>query len=379
MKRIFSLILALFLVGCTQIPQPSQPIDTTIPTQTETELQTEPPTSPPDPLEVMLSEMTLEEKVGQLFLARCPDENASEDAANYYLGGYILFARDFDGETPESVSDTIESYQNAAKIPMLISVDEEGGTVNRVSSNKAFRDTPFMSPRRLFAQGGMAEIIASEQEKCTLLASIGINVNVGPVCDVTTNPNAFMYPRSLGESPEATGEFVKNVVNIMSEKKIGGILKHFPGYGNNTDTHTGIAVDERSLAELENVDLVPFAAGIEAGCDAIMVSHVYINAIDESLPATLSPAVHTYLRQKMGFAGVIVTDDLVMQAITDTYGAGEAAVMAVLAGNDLLCSTEYELQYDAVLQAVKEARITEDQLDKSVLRLLRWKAKLGLI
>lgn len=377
MKRIIPIFLAFLLSGCMQ-----QPIETTTPETSVPETtapSTQPPTDAPDPLNSVLSLMTTEEKVGQMFLARCPRTDAVEAIEKYHLGGYILFARDFEGETPVSLREKLQSYQSAANTPMLFAVDEEGGTVNRISCYKAFRESPFLSPRRLYNTGGMDLVLQTENEKAALLASIGINVNVGPVCDVTTEPAAFMFPRSLGQSPQITGEFIKNAVKIMGKHNIGSILKHFPGYGDNTDTHFGIAVDERSIAALESIDLVPFASGIEAGCGAIMVSHVYINAIDESLPATLSPAVHDYLRQNMGFGGVIVTDDLVMQAITNTYGAGEAAVLAILAGNDLLCSTDYETQYDAVLQAVKEDRISEDQLNESVLRLLRWKAKLGLM
>ena len=381
MKRLLPVILIfVLLAGC----KPVSPVSTTAaPTDGETQptsapSETQSTTQAANPAQTILSSMTTEEKVGQLFLARCPDANAIADIKKYHLGGYILFTRDFETETPNTLKVKLAGYQSAANIPMLLAVDEEGGTVTRISRYKAFRDTPFLSPRRLFAMGGMVQVIQGEREKCTLLHSLGINVNVGPVCDVTTDPNAFMYPRSLGESPHITGEFVKNVVAVQSENQIGGILKHFPGYGNNTDTHVAIATDGRSLAELESMDLVPFAAGIEAGCDAIMVSHVYIDAIDPDLPATLSPAVHSYLREQMGFDGVIVTDDLVMQAITDTYGAGEAAILAVLAGNDLLCSTEYAVQYEAVLQAVKEGRISENQLNTSVMRLLQWKERLGL-
>ena len=202
---------------------------------------------------------------------------------------------------------------------------------------------------------------------------------MAPVCDIATKAGSFMYTRSLGESPEITGQFAAETVKVMAEYGVGSVLKHFPGYGNNADTHTGIAVDQRSLEELEGCDLIPFAAGIEAGCDAILVSHTIVNALDDTLPATLSPAVHAYLRETMGFDGVIVTDDLVMQAITDSYGAGEAAVLAVLAGNDLLCSTEYALQYEAVLEAVEKDRISGEMLDDAVLRVLRWKQELGLL
>ncbi len=385
MKRILALALLItILCGCAPVQAPTEP-NASIPMETlgqtgpPTEPPTEPPTDPPDPLLLLLDSMSVDEKVGQLFLARCPDTKAVEDIVKYHLGGYILFARDFEDETPESVRTTISGYQAASPIGMLIAVDEEGGSVTRVSRYKAFRDTKFPSPRSLYSQGGLAKIQETETEKCQLLASLGINVNVGPVCDVTTDRSAFMYSRSLGQSPEITGQFAAMMVGVMAENKIGGILKHFPGYGNNADTHVGIARDDRSLAHLESNDLVPFASAVGAGCDAIMISHVYINALDDALPATLSPAVHRYLRENMSFGGVIVTDDLVMDAITKTYGAGEAAVLAVLAGNDLLCSTEYSVQYDAVLQAVRNGRISMDQLNASVLRLLRWKAELGLI
>lgn len=382
MKRLLPLFLsAVLLFGCTQMPETTEPAPTQLPSSQPTDPPPTdpPPTEPPDPLVLLLDEMTVEEKIGQLFLARCPDTNAVEDILEYHLGGYILFARDFENETPESARSTIDAYQSAATIPMLIAVDEEGGTVTRVSRYKAFRDTKFPSPRSLYAQGGLAKIQETEIEKCQLLSSIGVNVNVGPVCDVTTDKSAFMYARSLGQSPQTTGEFVADMVAVMAQNHIGGILKHFPGYGNNTDTHVGIARDDRPLQQLENNDLVPFVEGIKAGCDAIMISHVYINALDPQLPATLSPSVHQYLRENMGFDGVIVTDDLVMDAITKTYGAGEAAVLAVLAGNDLLCSTEYVVQYEAVLQAVKDGRISMKQLNASVYRLLRWKQELGLL
>lgn len=364
------------------VPKPTEP-KTTEPKPTEpkpTESRpTEPKPEPLDPMESYINSMSLEERVGQLFLARCPAKNAISDIQNYHLGGYVLFQRDFEDETPTSVTKTIEAYQSASEIPMLIAVDEEGGKVNRVSKYPAFRATPFLSPREIYAMGGLEALKENEEEKSKLLSSLGINVNLSPVCDITTDPEAFMYPRSLGESPEITGRFVQEMLATMSQNGVGGVLKHFPGYGNNTDTHVAIAIDNRSLAELEGCDLVPFQMGIDAGCGAIMVSHTFINAIDPDLPATLSPRVNAYLRNNMGFDGVVVTDDLVMQAITDLYGDGEAAVLAVLAGNDLLCSTEYKTQYNAVLQAVKNGRITEDRINEAVYRILTWKCDLGLM
>ena len=277
------------------------------------------------------------------------------------------------------MQNIIQNYQDASEIPLLIAVDEEGGTVCRVSSHDTFRDTRFPSPRSLYDNGGIDFVLQTETEKCILLSSLGINVNMAPVCDISTDPNAFMYPRSLGENKDITSRYTEAVVSLMGDYDLGSCLKHFPGYGNNPDTHTGIAVDSRSLEELEGKDLLPFAAGIEAGCGAILVSHTIVEALDENLPASLSPAVHQYLRNTMGFSGVILTDDLVMQAITDTYGAGEAAVLAVLAGNDLLCSTEYMVQYESVLAAVLSGRIDIDTLNNAVRNVLEWKTELGLI
>ena len=370
------LVLSLFLCGCVSAPQEEE---TTLPHTVETIPPTTPPTQPPDPTRELLDSMPLAEKVGQLFLARCPGENAAADAQAYHLGGYLLFGQDFDGETPASLKEKLEQIQAAAQIPLLIAVDEEGGPVCRVSSHTAFRASRFPSPHSSYAAGGMEQVLSVEGEKSAFLRELGITVNMAPVCDIATDPNAFLYSRSLGQEPEETGRFVSATVAIMAQHKIGSVLKHFPGYGNNADTHTGIARDDRTMEALESRDLIPFAAGIQAGCDAILISHILVTALDETTPASLSPAVHDYLRNTMGFDGVIVTDDLVMGAIADAYGVGEAAVLAVMAGNDLLCSTDYKTQYAAVLEAAEQGQIPEDLLNDAVLRILHWKQKLGLL
>lgn len=379
MKRLFPIFLALLLTGCgVSAPQAEESTvpETALPVATEA---TTVPTTAADPVQALLDSMSLEEKVGQLFLARCDDSVALADIQTFHLSGFVLFGADFDDQTPESMAQKLQSYQSAAKYPMLLAVDEEGGTVNRISRLKAFRSTPFPSARSSYESGGMEQVLAVEEEKCQLLTSLGINVNLGPVCDMATDPDAFMYSRSLGGDAETTGNYVSSTVRLMSAYQVGSVLKHFPGYGNNTDTHTGIAVDNRSLEELEEKDLLPFAAGFQAGAGAVMVSHTIVTALDDTFPASLSPAVHSYLRNEMGFTGVIITDDLVMQAITDLYGAGDAAVMAVQAGNDLLCSTEYVTQYDAVLTALLEGRISMDTLNTAVTHVLEWKLALGLL
>lgn len=386
MKRLLIILLcSLVLTGCApkDIPEettiPKVP-ETTMEETTVPEVTVPPETLPPDPVDEILRSMPLEDWVGQLFLVGADPNLAEAHIREYNPGGFLLFSGDFKNETPgDSSAKKIARYQDAAKIPLLIAVDEEGGTVTRVSCYAYYRSSRFSSPRELYAQGGMDAVLVQEEEKCELLRSLGVNVNLGPVCDITTDPSAFMYQRSLGQDSRTTSEFVSQMVALKNRHAMGSALKHFPGYGNNTDTHTGIAYDSRSLEELESIDLIPFQAGITAKCGAIMVSHTIVEALDAELPASLSPAVHSYLRNDMGFDGVIVTDDMTMQAITDQYGAGEAAVMAVLAGNDLLCSSSFIEQYEAVLAAVLDGRIDFDTLKNAVRNVLEWKLELGLL
>ena len=378
MKFLPILFCCLLLTGCAAPAQrevfAADPEETTETTVTATAAIV-----PPDPIRQRISDMSLEQRVGQLFLARCNRETAVEDIPRYHLGGLVLFGEDFQEQTPETMRQTLKDYQSSAETPLLIAVDEEGGDVTRISRYPAFREKRFSSLRARYDRGGLEEVLTEEEEKCRLLSDLGINVNLEPVCDITTDPGAFLYTRSLGQDAQTTAQVVSSTVNLMNAFSIGSVLKHFPGYGNNTDTHTGIARDSRTLEELEANDLLPFAAGIQAGCGAVMVGHITVEALDAELPASLSPAVHQYLRETMGYTGVIMTDDLVMQAITDQYGAGEAAVMAVLAGNDLLCSTEYAVQYEAVLQAVLDGRIDIDVLNSAVRHVLEWKISLGLL
>ncbi len=383
MKRFFLFLLcAVLLTGCgAQDPLPETTIPSSVPAETlppETlspETAAPAPTDAPDPVEELLKTMTLDQWIGQLFLAGADPNLAVSHIETYNLGGFLLFHHDFDSPAQENIL----RYQSAASIPLLIAVDEEGGTVTRVSSHSKYRTSRYPSPRTLYGEGGMEAIVSTETDKCLLLSSLGVNVNLGPVCDITTDPGAFMYQRSLGQDAQGTAEFVSEMIRVMNAYRMGSALKHFPGYGNNRDTHTGIALDKRALSQLEETDLIPFQAGIDAGCGAVLVSHTIVEALDPELPASLSPAVHIYLRETMGFDGVILTDDLTMQAITDRYGAGEAAVMAVLAGNDLLCSSKFTEQYEAVQAAVLEGRIDFDTLKNAVSRVLRWKLELGLI
>ena len=327
----------------------------------------------------ILSNMSLEDKVGQMFLARYPSSGVINEIKNYNPAGYILFGRDFQNETPASIKKELQECQDASKIKLALGVDEEGGTVARVSSYKAFRSSPFSSPRSIFANGGMDAIISDSHEKSSLLKSLGLNMNLAPVVDVPESSNDFIYARSFSTDVNEVKEFTKEIINTMKSDNITSVMKHFPGYGNNVDTHTGIAIDKRDYSNFENRDFIPFEEGINNGAPAILVSHNIVECMDSSKPASLSKNVHSILRNKLGFSGIIMTDDLAMDAVKEYVENGEAATQAVLAGNDLIISSDFVNQRNEVLQAVKNGVIPEDIINTAVRRVLAWKLQYGII
>ena len=244
-------------------PAGSPPAATPVPAPEPTPSPTPEPPSLEEQAQAILEEMTLEEKVGQMFLARRPETDTAQKAAAYHLGGYLLFGRDIRDKTREELVQAIQSDQDAVEIPLFIGVDEEGGTVNRVSSNPNLRATPFRSPQELYAEGGFERVRSDAQEKCRLLKSLGFQLNFAPVCDVSQDPEDFIYDRSFGQGAEQTAQYVGTVVGAMEEEGMGSVLKHFPGYGNNADTHTGLAYDQRPYETFLESDFLPFRAGIE--------------------------------------------------------------------------------------------------------------------
>ena len=391
MRRPLALLLAalLALAGCAPAApggSSSTPPAASAPDVSAFQPQPEPTPEPePDPrqeaVDRVLSSMTLEEKVGQLFFARCPETHAAALAAEYHLGGYLLFGRDFQNKSQEEVLTDIASYQEAAGIPLLIGVDEEGGTVVRVSSNPQLAPRRFQSPQELaLSASGQGDVFAEDaREKGVLLLSLGINVNFAPVADVSTDPDDFIYDRTLGQDAQATAQYVASVVGAMEACGIGSVLKHFPGYGDNADTHTGIAVDQRPYDHFVTSDFLPFEAGMDAGADAVLVSHNIVTCMDGSLPASLSPEVHRVLREELGFQGVILTDDLAMDAIDEYARAGSAAVLALLAGNDMVVTSDFGPQIDQVLQALADGTLSAETIDQAAARVLGWKYDLGLL
>ena len=321
----------------------------------------------------ILKDMSLEEKVGQLFLVRYDNNLASSWVRNYNPGGFILFARDFKDHTKESISDEIKSLQDTSKVPLVIGVDEEGGFVTRVSRYKNFRDNAFSSPRSIYEEGGYELLEKEEREKAQLLLSLGINLNLAPVVDVSTDENDFIHNRAFGGNSEETAVFAKKMVSYANSEGISSCLKHFPGYGNNVDTHNGIAIDDRSYDSFTSNDYLPFKSGIEEKVPAILVSHNIINSMDSSHPASLSEKVISELREKLNFSGIIITDDLSMGAVQEYVSFNTAAVLAVKAGNDMLITSDFKEMYNSVLEAVENGDISEKRVDNSVRRIIAWK------
>lgn len=325
-----------------------------------------------------MEKMTLEEKVGQLFMARVPEQNQIADIQNFHLGGYLLFDRDMEGKGQAEVKQAIADYQANSKTPMFIGSDEEGGTVSRLSRNQIVSPA-FESPQDLYKKNGWDGIKQEIDRKAQVFGELGIQLGMFPDADVSTDPESFIYDRTIGMDAAGTSHYVKLSVEEMKKQKIGSTIKHFPGYGNNRDSHVEIVTDDRPLDELRKNDFLPFEAGIKAGVDSIMVSHNIVNAIDANRPASISKPVHDLIRNELDFTGVIMTDDMDMAGLANFISQEEAGLQALQAGNDMILSSSYSTQIPYILDAIKKGEYSEEQLNHSVERLLMWKVELGLI
>ena len=320
----------------------------------------------------IVDKMTIEEKVGQLFLVRY-NKNDVEYLSNFYPGGYILFAKDFQNHTKDSLRKEIEHDQELNKYKLIIGVDEEGGYVTRVSRFPAFRSEKFASPRTYYEQGGYDLLEKMENEKATLLKEIGINLNLAPVADISTDENDFINNRTFGRDAKETSNYIKNMVKYANNNNINSCLKHFPGYGNNEDTHTGMAIDNRNYETFKENDYLPFIAGIEENVPCILVSHNIMMSVDNTYPSTLSEKVIKELRDTLGFTGIIITDDLSMDAVKKYVEDSSAATLAINAGNDMLITSDFISMKNEVLNSLKEGKIKEETINKAVTRIIAWK------
>lgn len=382
-KSFAALLLAvLVLTGCAASPAfPSPPEETPLPS---VPAQTPEPEPTPDPIEVramqLLQAMTPEEKVWQLIMLR-PEAFSGDGAAvvdaeqiteTLCVGGLILSANNL--ISAEQTEALLAGLQTKAKTPLLLAVDEEGGSVARVGPRLG---TTTLEPMFRYRSEGAAAARANAEALATDIAALGFNVDFAPVADVWTNPqNTVIGERAYSDDPVEAAELVAAAVEGFHAGGVAATLKHFPGHGDTqADSHNGSAYADKTLAELERCELLPFLSGIAAGAQLIMTGHITMTAIDPERPATLSEAVITgLLREKLGYEGVVVTDALEMRAITDHYGT-DAAVQAIAAGCDLLLiPAEPEAAVQAILQ-----QISEERINACVLRILRLKLNMGLL
>ena len=316
-----------------------------------------------------LKDMTLEEKISQILLVRYPDDGIEVLKENQF-GGYVFFAKDFENKTYEEVKTMINDLQKVSKIPILTAVDEEGGKVVRISSNSNLANKPFKSSRQLYLEGGFEAIKEDTINKSKLLFDLGINLNLAPVVDVSTNSNDYMYERTIGENSKITSQYSKVVIKASKGLGVSYTLKHFPGYGNNLDTHDGKVIDNRSYEDILKNDLPPFKAGIKEGAEVVLVSHNIVSSIDPNNPASLSASIHNLLRNELGFTGIIITDDLAMGA---TNNIENATVKAILSGNDMIITTDYDGSIKSIKEALTNKVIDESLIDRLVFRVIAWK------
>ena len=198
-----------------------------------------------------------EEKLGQMLLVRLPDQGAITELEKYNFGGYLLFAKDFKNKSEQTVKNEIASYQEASKIPLLIAADEEGGTVVRISSNPNLVSQKFKSPSELYGLGGFDRIREDTIEKSNILSNLGVNLNLAPVVDMSTDTKSYIYDRTIGYGVDITSKYADTVIFSSKGSEVSYVLKHFPGYGDNTDTHNGESTDDTPYDEIINNNILP--------------------------------------------------------------------------------------------------------------------------
>ncbi|MCX4543483.1 glycoside hydrolase family 3 protein [Streptomyces sp. NBC_01565] len=352
----------------------------------------------------LLGLMSLEEKVGQLFVSRAyghsatdPDpedaeknlaqfgvRTAAELVSRYHLGGVIYFAWAHNTRTPHQIAELSNGLQRAAAssgpgIPLLLSTDQEHGIIARIGKPA----TLLPGAMALGARGSTADARRAGRIAGAELASMGIRQDYAPVADVNVNPaNPVIGVRSFGADPGAVAGLVTAQVRGYQGAGVAATAKHFPGHGDTeTDSHVGLPVMRHTREQWEELDEPPFRAAVEAGVDAVMTAHIVFPALDPSGdPATLSrPIVTGILRERLGFGGVVVTDALDMAGVRQKYGDDRVPVLALKAGCDqLLNAPDLALAQRAVLAAVAAGELSQDRIDESVLRILELKARRGL-
>lgn len=395
-RNLLALILLIVftLTGCqtaaVPAPAPEAAPTAAVPSPESTPTPALTPVPEPDPLAERLAAMTVEEKVGQLLIGGFEGTEIGDQATRlvqeYQVGGLILYGRNIAGAGQLVTLTNGLKALNGDGIPLFLSIDQEGGGVDRMPPE--VRRTP-----GAYCVGQTGSVPAAQSYGDVLAAecaAFGLNLDFAPVLDVWSNPgNTVIGQRAFSADARTVAGLGPAAARRMMDQGVIPAVKHFPGHGDTAvDSHVGLPVVDKSPEELEETELIPFRAAIQsAGTDgqvpAVMVAHILLTQLDPERPASLSPAVVTgLLREELGFAGAVLTDDLTMGAVTQSYGLGEAAVLAVEAGCDILLVCHGQDSVPAVrtalLEAVASGRITAERLDESVYRILRLKTEYAL-
>ena len=385
------LIFGLVLSACGEAGGVTVPSPTTEPAPTATPEPTPEPTPTPDPVqtqaEALLADMSLHEKVCQLFVVRpevltglspvtVAGEATQQALESYPVGGLIYSVDNL--VTQEQTREMIENTQSYSKIPLIISADEEGGNVGRLMYKLG---TTWVHSMYSYKDEGPETAYQNALTIGTDMVSCLFNTDYAPVADVWTNPaNTVIGDRAYSDDFEQAAELVASAVQGFTDAGVVCCVKHFPGHGDTAaDTHEGAAVVDKSLDELRAGELLPFISGIEAGADMVMIGHITVTALDD-VPSTISEAVITgLLREELGWDGVVITDSLDMGALAG-YDNGEVCVRFIEAGGDILLGVpDLAAAVSAVEAAVNEGRLTEQRIDESVLRVLSLKIEHSII
>ena len=346
-----------------------------------------------DPVEQCLSRMSLEQKVGQLFIFP-PEQfehlnpvfsltqSTSDALAQYPVGGFCYFGANL--KSTEQVAALLADTQALAKdagLPgFFLAVDEEGGNVARCASRLG--TTKFPPMMELASEGDPQLIYAAYQTIAKDISQFGFNVNFAPVADLPlAGLGSEIGDRAFSRDPTIAAEMLAQAVIATREQRVASVLKHFPGHGGVVgDSHNNSAILNRTMDQLREHELIPFIAGIGAGADMVMVSHATVRGIGDTLPASLSPTIGSLLRDELGYDGIIITDALRMQSVSNNYTSTQLAELCIAAGADILLLPQHATNtFSAMVELVKEGRITTERIDQSVRRVLRVKQRLGLL
>ena len=335
-------------------------------------------------VENQLASMSIEQKVGQMMVIgfrpkfynqKNPQfERFENQIKNYHVGGIVFWKAD-----PYEVARCIERFQGAAEIPLLVMAGMEWGLAMRVGESTSFMENMAVGATRSEDYAYEIGKISAQEAK-----AIGIHIAFSPVLDINTNPdNPIINTRSYGENPDLVSKLGVAYIRGLQENGIYATAKHFPGHGDTkVDSHMGLPTISASREQLEKVELAPFRAAVDAGVKCVMIAHVNYSAFPqmEGRPATLDPYfIQDVLRKKIGFNGLVITDAMGMGGIINNYWSGEAAVMSINAGADIiLISPNFEATFDFIVDAVKDGRISEKRIDESVKRILQVKQHFGL-